>query len=451
MKLVFLVFVFLTIFFYDRILLKLSQKPTLSNNNTDKVFESNWKKSESLRKFLHDQDNKVSDEFKVSPFFYPSVHFWFLIYTQYTSEHVLIHDKSNLEIIYKIYDFSYLDKASNSNRNFFSYQQTYINKKIKEFKSEFDSLIRNPYAETKLSLDIFSAIRESGTVIPNQRNKRVVLFKKLKENIRSQTGQKNYIENGLERFAPFKYFLVNHFKRLNLPIELLALPFLESSFNPKARSKVNALGVWQFMPLTSSYFIPKKSLRYDYRSSIGISSLAAAFLMAENYSILKSWDLAITAYNSGPKYLRKKIKEFKDGNVDLEKIIKHSDSPHFGFASRNFYSEFLALSHALAYDSHFFKINNSVIDVKTDDELRFYMAKCDLNLRSNLSEDDLNHIFFFNDHTPKNLDKLPKGFILNSINKLPQSTFFEVPKDILVKSKPKNWPKLISRQSCSTR
>src|SRR5690606_910794 len=155
------------------------------------------------------------------------------------------------------------------------------------------------------------------------------------------TGQKNFIKSGIVESLPYQSFLFRLFADKKLPKELLAIPFLESSFNPRAHSKVSAAGAWQFMPLISSYFLPKRTTILDYRFNVGLSSLAAAKLLDENHRILKSWDLAVTAYNSGTKHLLKTKRELKRPDVTLEDVIKHSDSKHFGFASKNFYSEFL--------------------------------------------------------------------------------------------------------------
>ena len=40
------------------------------------------------------------------------------------------------------------------------------------------------------------------------------------------------------------------FRQRQLPIELTRLPFVESSFNLNARSRVGASGIWQFMRST---------------------------------------------------------------------------------------------------------------------------------------------------------------------------------------------------------
>ena len=71
------------------------------------------------------------------------------------------------------------------------------------------------------------------------------------------------------------------------------------------------------------------------------SSKAAAQLLEQNYKILRSWPLAITAYNHGIGGLSKARKT----KGSEEAIFSDYSTRRFKFASRNFYSEFLAARH----------------------------------------------------------------------------------------------------------
>jgi hypothetical protein len=62
--------------------------------------------------------------------------------------------------------------------------------------------------------------------------------------------------------------------------------------------------------------------------------------------------MAVTAYNAGTKHLLKARREL--GADSLENIFTNYDHPHIGFASKNFYAEFLALVHTLAYRDRIF-------------------------------------------------------------------------------------------------
>ncbi len=414
------------------------------------VRERPWMSTDAFRPYLNDKDNKVSNLFEISPFYYPTVHFWFLIYTQFESTSVVLHDKNNLSIIYKVLDFSSLKQKKIPNNTLYILQQKISREKLEALRRDLNLLSIDPFSLTTESKKIFQMLLAAKVAVPIARSPRIQFFRNLRDNIRTQTGQKNFIHDGIVRSLPYQKFLARYFEARHLPKELLAIPFLESSFNPRAQSKVNALGIWQFMPLISSYYVPKSTKNFDYRQNVGVASVAASFLLSDNFKILKSWDLAVTAYNSGTRHLLKTKREL-GRIVTLEDVIRHSDSRHFGFASKNFYSEFLALAHTLAYQDELFPSLHASDRSDIDKELRFFMSKCGINLQKELSYLLIDDVYFHNHHTDSTNGIIPKGFILTSKIQLPTKSFKELPFDILLKTKPKEWERAIGNQSCSTR
>lgn len=431
----------------------LSWRRVPSTEKHEDVKEFPWMATESFRPYLMDEDDRVSDKFPVTPYYYPTVHFWFLIYTQFESNQVVIHDKSNLSLIYKVLDFSSLHHKGLNKNILFILQQKLSEERIDKIRDDLDYLIKNPYSLEPDSKTIYRSIKEAGIKLPISRLSRQQFFGKLRANIRTQTGQRNFIKDGIIRSLPYKPFLDKYFPEQGLPTELLAIPFLESSFNPVAESKVSALGTWQFMPLIASYYVPKKTTQIDYRSNIGVISIAAANLMKENIKLMKSWDMAVTAYNSGTKHLLKTRRELapRMKDINLEAVIKNSDSGHFGFASKNFYSEFLALVHALAYEEELFAGLHYKDRYNMEEILDFYITKCSMRLDKSLSEKLLDDVKFHN-HQLKDLKQfIPKGSIITTKEVLPSGKFLQLKFNQLVNLKPKDWPKLVSNQSCSTK
>ena len=88
------------------------------------------------------------------------------------------------------------------------------------------------------------------------------------------------------------------FTALGVPIEIAALPHVESSYNPDARSHVGASGIWQFTRSTGRRFMRVDHV-VDERNDPFAATRAAGRLMAYNYSITGNWPMAITAYNHG--------------------------------------------------------------------------------------------------------------------------------------------------------
>jgi membrane-bound lytic murein transglycosylase D len=427
--------------------IELSLSPLPSEASGD-VREKDWLSNEVLRPYLNDNENRVSDVFKINSYFYPMVNFWFLIYTQFKSNSFVFHDKDNLSIIYKILDFSPLEEKGLSKNSIYILQRKIISEKLTDLKNELQKLSIDPFSNSLSAKKIFYILKKGNINIPEKNAERKKFFRHLSSNIRTQTGQQNFIQDGIIRSIPFEKFLNRYFIKKKLPKELLAIPFLESSFNPKAQSKVNALGIWQFMPLISSYYVPKRNHHFDYRFNVGVASVAASFLMNENYSLMKSWDLAVTAYNSGTRHLLKTKRRLDLKNINLETIIKNSDSKHFGFASKNFYSEFLALVHALAYREKFFHDLHKYDRNDLDIDLKFYLTKCSLKLHQALPPIQLDDIYFHNHHTSEERSSVPKGFILIAKSQLPSDFFYQIPTSELIEKKPKSWSNLVNRLSC---
>lgn len=415
------------------------------------VKERLWMSTDAFQKYLHDEDDRVSDIFKVTPYYYPTVNFWFLIYTQFESSSVVIHDKSNLSLIYKVLDFGHLHEKGLPKNTLYVLQQKISEEKLDDLKKDLENLSKEPFSLSPSAKRIYRILKHANIELPIKKSDRSIFFTKLKHNLRTQTGQKNFIRDGVIRSLPYRNFITKYFTDKKLPKELLAIPFLESSFNPRAQSRVNALGVWQFMPLIASYYAPKRTNNTDYRSNVGVSSVSAGFLMAENFAIMKSWDLTVTAYNSGTKHLLKTKRELASNDVDLEAIIKHSDSEHFGFASKNFYSEFLALAHTLAYREELFTDLHESDRPDVDEELKFYLTRCSLKLPKVLSESQLDDIHYHNHQIQELQTQVPRGYILTAKSDLPKGKFLEIPHKNLLGVKPKDWTKFLGNQSCSTR
>lgn len=415
------------------------------------VVEHLWLRTDVFRPYLMDFDDRVSDLFPVDSYFYPNVLFWFLIYTQFESSSVVIHDKTNLSIIYKVLDFSSLHKKDLPRNTIYVLQDKISEDKVDELKRDLEELSMNPYSLSTSSKNILRALKQAGIGLPTSLSDRSIFFTELKKNLRTQTGQKNFIKSGIVESLPYQSFLFKLFEDKKLPKELLAIPFLESSFNPRAHSKVSAAGAWQFMPLISSYYLPKRAKNLDYRFNVGLSSVAAAKLISENYRILKTWDLAVTAYNSGTKHLLKTKRGLNRNDVSLEDVIKHSDSKHFGFASKNFYSEFLALVHTLAYQEELFEGLHSHDRSDVNEELRYFIAKCSVRLDKALKTEVLDDVHFHNHQLLKSTHTIPRGYLLTAKSQLPGSKFFHVPYKELLKTLPKDWNRFLRNQSCSTR
>lgn len=105
-------------------------------------------------------------------------------------------------------------------------------------------------------------------------------------------------------FPLFEQEFDNH----DIPLEMKYLSIVESALNPKARSRVGATGLWQFMYGTGREMKLGINSYVDERSDPIKSTKAACKYLNKLYGIYDDWDLALAAYNSGPGNVNKAIR-----------------------------------------------------------------------------------------------------------------------------------------------
>lgn len=259
------------------------------------------------------------------------VRFWKKIYTQYSTQHVVIHDQDNLDIIYEVV---YIGEKALSSRARSRKLRPYIRKYKKMLRKL--AKVKNTISLTTEEERIFRMVKSN--------------FYKASRNIRLQLGQRDRFEQGLKESGLYMKEIKRIFREVGVPEELSVLPHVESSFQLKAYSSAGAAGIWQFTRSTGRRYM-KVGYEIDERRDPIIAAYAAARLLKYNYKELKSWPLAITAYNHGANGMRRAKKRHGSGIV---KIIDKYRSRRFGFASKNFYSEFLAALEVARHPRQYF-------------------------------------------------------------------------------------------------
>lgn len=96
--------------------------------------------------------------------------------------------------------------------------------------------------------------------------------------------------------------------KYDLPMELKYMAIIESALNPAARSRANAVGLWQFMYGTGKMYKLEIGTFVDERSDPVKSTEAAVRYLKDLYTIYKNWHLVIAAYNCGPGNVNKAIR-----------------------------------------------------------------------------------------------------------------------------------------------
>jgi membrane-bound lytic murein transglycosylase D len=276
-----------------------------------------------------------SDPFPQYSSIQPNIDFWKKIYSEYPSNQGVLHDKQRLDIIYGVIELKNPDLPGGRKIN-----RNRIKAARKKFKLILSKLMRGePPAgpQEQHVADLFGPDAKAAD------------YRSAIRNIRCQTGQKDRFREGVIRSGAYIEKMKKIFSDSGLPEDFAYLPHVESSFNPKAYSKFGAAGVWQFTRSTGRRYM---TIGYtiDERRDPIISSYAAAKLLKANFKKLQNWPMAITAYNHGISgMLRAKRRK-----GSYEAIFKGYRSRLFKFASRNFYSEFLAAREiAKHYRLHF--------------------------------------------------------------------------------------------------
>jgi membrane-bound lytic murein transglycosylase D len=255
----------------------------------------------------------------------PEVGFWRRIFAEVTTQQGLIHDNRHLGVVYEKIDLS----SDNSPAR--------IRRVSDAARGKYERILRALAAGPRDGLTSEEA-RVLALWGPGVTSREL---RAAAERVRFQQGLSDRFYAGLGRSGQWRDHIVASLRAAGVPEELVALPHVESSFDPSARSFVGAAGLWQFTSDTGRRYM-RIDQAVDERRDPYESSEAAARLLSYNHSVLGTWPLAITAYNHGAAGMRRAVES--TGTTDIEAIIRRYDGPAFGFASRNFYVSFLAAS-----------------------------------------------------------------------------------------------------------
>lgn len=266
----------------------------------------------------------------------PQVQFWKRIYSELSQDQGLIHDLENVTRVYTQLNFSEINQRTDINK----FRKEILRKALVEKEKKRIVALLKKFE--KLSSP--DSLPEEEKIIYNlfQEDENPKKFKVAQKNVRFQLGQKDKIIQGIFFSGRYLEEFEKIFKEEGLPIELTRLPFVESSFNIFARSRVGASGLWQLMP---SVVLKRESSNpsFDIRNDPLASARIAARVLKKNYELLNSWPLAVTGYNHGPYG----VMRLKD-RCQSQELIEMADlsrckGKRLGFASRNFYPSYLAV------------------------------------------------------------------------------------------------------------
>lgn len=264
----------------------------------------------------------------------PNVQFWVDVFTAYSYRDFVILDRDDP---YKIYQVFHLPGSGAPDGSEIQWVDAYLKTKYGDILERLASGQQPVGSDERRIAEMF-------------KDKPSWMLRDAAQNLRVQEGLKERFREGLLRSKYYRPTMEKIFRGAGLPVELVTLAQVESGFQRGVRSRAGAVGIWQFTRATGRHYMKVTRWRDD-RLNPTRETEAAAKLLSYNYAVLGNWPLAITAYNYGTGGTARAAEEC--GN-DYCKMVRSYNGPHFGFAVKNYYSEFLAALQVHRYEDRYF-------------------------------------------------------------------------------------------------
>lgn len=324
--------------------------PDINAAGTPRFHPDSWTISEkSLRKYLLDPRAELSADFQVTDDIRERVLFWMKIHTQYNSYMRVLHDRNDPSIVYGVADFTPLFRSSKSDAGAMNRMYRFereIQKELKAKLSEAAGITQTRLLSPWERNELRSLLSRAGALSAPEAAIKI-------SSVRSQSGQRDEFIMALKRSEELLPYIEATLRSFDLPVELGRIPFVESSFNPRAYSKVGATGMWQFMPLTAKQFISHN--HPELWSDPLLQTRAAARMLLIFRTMLPDWSTTVTAYNSGAGRLQRLARKYRSKSIG--RIVDAQDPTGLGFAGKNFYAQFLSANLSEAYRDEIFPLH----------------------------------------------------------------------------------------------
>ena len=264
----------------------------------------------------------------------PNIDFWVNAFTAYSERDFVIHDRDH---VWRVYQVLHMPGEGAPTREEAGWANDYL-------KYKYTAILNH------LATGSQPATYEEQRVAALFKGEPPAAYELAAQNLRVQQGLKEPFEASLLRSRYYRSTMERIFQGFGLPPELASLPSVESGFENTAHSSAGAVGIWQFTRATGKQYMTITRYRDDRLDPVA-STRAAAQLLQENYEALGSWPLAITAYDFGTGGMQEAESAY---GTDFTRIVNNFAAPHFGFAAKNYYTEFLAARQVDQYQDKYF-------------------------------------------------------------------------------------------------
>lgn len=144
-------------------------------------------------------------------------------------------------------------------------------------------------------------------------------YSRLMAEVEAYRQRMDSIQSAVSRATPLLFLIAEELARLHVPLDLVLLPIVESSYRPLALSVKSAAGLWQFMPGTADDYGLVMSDWFDGRLDIVASTQAAARHLARlGDRFGGDWLLALAAYNCGEGCVARAIRANREANLPAD-------------------------------------------------------------------------------------------------------------------------------------
>lgn len=267
-----------------------------------------------------------ADPFPVSEFLRPRVEFWKRVFAEWSEREFALHDSVYPQLVYEVLRLpDSMATSSYASQHYVRLRRQRVEERLRHLEAKVAA--GAPLEDDEKALALLVATTAGNEALRGAHTR-----------VRAQRGLRERFRRGIELSGRYLDRFGEIFREAGLPEDLSYLPHIESSFDPRARSSARAIGLWQFTRTAGRRFL-KVGSALDERWDPIASAYGAARYLARAYELLGSWPLAITSYNHGVEGMLLAKERF---GTDFDRIVREFDGRHFGFASKNFYAEFVA-------------------------------------------------------------------------------------------------------------